>query len=87
MPASRMRAGVHVHFHDVFYPFEYPKEWVLEGRAWNEDYLLRAFLQFNSAFEIVLFGTYLIEFHREFFEKTMPLCLENPGGSLWIRKK
>jgi len=83
----RLRAGVHIHFHDVFYPFEYPKEWVFEGRAWNEDYLLRAFLQFNTAFEIVLFGTYLIEFHRHFFEKAMPMCLENPGGSLWIRKK
>ena len=82
-----LRSGVHVHFHDVFHPFEYPKEWVYEGRAWNEDYLLRAFMQYNSAFEIMLFGTYLVEFHREFFESEMPMCLENPGGSFWIRRK
>jgi hypothetical protein len=83
----RLKSGVHVHFHDVFWPFEYPREWVYEGRAWNEDYLLRAFMEYNAAFEIVLFGTYLVEFHREFFQRSMPLCLENPGGALWIRKK
>src|SRR5215469_15955389 len=39
--------GVHVHLHDIFYPFEYPKEWVFEGRFWNEAYLLRALLTGN----------------------------------------
>jgi hypothetical protein len=43
--------GVHIHFHDIFYPFEYPRQWVEEGRAWNEAYLLEAFLSFNSEFE------------------------------------
>lgn len=83
----RLASGVHVHFHDVFYPFEYPKEWVYEGRAWNEDYILRAFLEFNSAFEIVLFGTWLAHFHRDLLAELMPLTLENPGGSLWLVKK
>jgi predicted O-methyltransferase YrrM len=82
----RLAPGVHVHFHDVFYPFEYPKEWVYEGRAWNEDYILRAFLEFNSAFDIVLFGTWLARFHRELLEELMPLTLENPGGSLWLTR-
>ena len=27
--------GVLLHFHDVFYPFEYPHAWVFEGRGWN----------------------------------------------------
>jgi hypothetical protein len=70
----------------VFYPFEYPREWVYEGRAWNEDYILRAFLQYNTAFEIVFFMSYLAQFHRAALESCMPLCLENPGGNLWIRK-
>lgn len=83
----RLKSGVHVHFHDVFYPFEYPKEWVYEGRAWNEDYILRAFLEFNDAFEIVLFGTWLARFHRELLQESLPLTLENPGGSLWVRRK
>jgi predicted O-methyltransferase YrrM len=83
----RLASGVHIHFHDIFYPFEYPKEWVYEGRAWNEDYILRAFLEFNDAFEIVLFGTWLARSHRELLSETMPLTLENPGGSLWLRRR
>ena len=82
----RLAPGVYVHFHDVFYPFEYPKQWVYEGRAWNEDYILRAFLEFNSAFEIVLFGTDAVAINRHWFEQKMPLCLENPGGALWLRR-
>jgi predicted O-methyltransferase YrrM len=83
----RLASGVHVHFHDVFYPFEYPKEWVYEGRAWNEDYILRAFLEFNDAFDVVLFGTWLARFHRELLTELMPMTLENPGGSLWLKRK
>ena len=83
----RLSAGVHIHFHDVFYPFEYPKEWVYEGRAWNEDYILRAFLEYNDSFEIILFGTWLAQFHRDLLDELMPLTRENPGGSLWLRRK
>jgi hypothetical protein len=28
-----LRPGVYVHFHDIFYPFEYPLEWLDEGRV------------------------------------------------------
>jgi predicted O-methyltransferase YrrM len=83
----RIQEGVLIHFHDIFYPFEYPREWIYEGRAWNEAYLLRAFLQYNSSFRIVLMNTFLERFHRDFFEQAMPLCLKNPGGSIWIRKE
>src|SRR5687768_12944943 len=31
--------GVLIHFHDVFYPFEYPAAWHREGRGWNETYV------------------------------------------------
>lgn len=81
-----LRPGVYVHFHDIFYPFEYPEPWVYEGRAWNEAYLLRAFLQFNRAFKIRLFNTFLAQFHGDLLAHKMPLCLRNPGGSLWIQR-
>lgn len=83
----RLAPGVHVHVHDIFHPFEYLRNWIEEGRAWNEIYLLRAFLQFNNAFEIVLMNTYMEEFHEDFFTEHLPLCLENPGGSIWLRRK
>lgn len=83
----RLRSGVHVHFHDVFYPFEYLKDWIYEGRAWNEDYILRAFLEFNNVYRVVLFGTYVARFHGQLLARTMPLALENPGGALWLRRE
>lgn len=82
-----LASGVYIHFHDIFYPFEYPREWVYEGRAWNEDYTLRAFLQYNATFEIVCFNTFLEHFFEEYFVSNMPLCLKNRGGSIWLRKR
>jgi hypothetical protein len=81
-------SGVRVHFHDIFYPFEYPMNWIYEGRAWNEIYILRAFLQYNERFVIELMNTYMEHFHRPFFERHMPLCLENfGGGCIWLRAR
>jgi predicted O-methyltransferase YrrM len=81
-----LKAGVFIHFHDVFDGFEYPKKWIYEGRAWNEAYVLRAFLQYNRHFKIVFFTTFLERCYRSEFATHMPLCLENPGGSIWICK-
>jgi len=81
-----LREGVYIHVHDVFYPFEYPKEWVYEGRAWNEAYLVRAFLQYNRAFQIKFFNSFLIAAHREVFQRNMPLCLKCPCANLWLKK-
>jgi len=52
----RLKPGVLIHFHDILYPFVYPEAWFREGRAWNEVYLIRAFLQNNPDYEILLFG-------------------------------
>ncbi len=83
----RLARGVLVHFHDIFYPFEYPLDWVKGGCAWNENYFVRSFLQYNDAFEILLFGDFLGKKHPELLRERMPLCLKNTGGSLWLRKK
>ena len=82
----RLKAGVLIHFHDIFYPFEYPKDWVYKGRNWNEDYFLRAFLMYNQAFEIKLFSNYLHMLHPAAFEQ-MPLCYKNFGANLWLERK
>lgn len=82
----RLAAGVYVHVHDIFYPFDYPLAWVEEGRGWNESYLLRSFLQFNDAFEIVWFNDLVTTRFRDQFERDFPLWLKNSGGSIWLRK-
>lgn len=79
--------GVVVHVHDIFWPFEYLSHWVEEGRAWNEAYLLHAFLLFNSAFDIVLWNHYLACRHRAVMEDALPIMLENPGGAIWLRRR
>lgn len=90
--------GVVIHFHDVFWPFEYPEEWIMNhGWAWNEDYFLRAFLQFNSAFEIIFFNSYIERFHADKIGSLMPLFKTNrlgvwhqaahrPFSSMWIMR-
>ena len=81
-----LTAASYIHFHDIFYPFEYPLDWVYEGRAWNETYLLRAFLQYNQQFEIQLFNTFIDWFHKEKYFREMPLVQKNTGGSIWLKK-
>ncbi|MBV9625953.1 MAG: class I SAM-dependent methyltransferase [Acidobacteria bacterium] len=50
----RLRPGVIVHLHDIFLPADYPRQAVLEHLSfWSEQYLLQAFLSFNSAFEVL----------------------------------
>ncbi len=82
----RLRAGVIVHFHDVFYPFSYPIDWIREGRAWNESLFLRAFLVGNSDYEIVAFNSFAAFTFPELFRTHCPEFLENSGGSIWLRK-
>lgn len=81
----RLKKGVLIHFHDMFYPFEYPREWVLEGRNWNENYFVRAFLMFNKEFSIKLCSHYLHKHHPHVFAE-MPLAYRNSGGNLWIER-
>jgi predicted O-methyltransferase YrrM len=78
--------GVWIHFHDIFFPFEYPEPWVREGRAWQEIYLLRAFLMFNPAFEIRWFQSFMWAQHRQLLEERLPLIAKNPGGNVWLQR-
>ncbi len=78
--------GVYVHVHDMFWPFEYLRHWIEQGRAWNECYLVHTFLLFNTSYEIVLFNHYLAECHRDVIATELPAMLENTGGALWLRR-
>jgi hypothetical protein len=80
-----LKPGVIIHFHDIYYPFEYPKELVYKGFNWNEDYLLKAFLSYNDHFKIQHFSQYIHIHHPSAF-KDMPLAYKNSGGNLWIKK-
>ena len=78
--------GVLIHIHDVAGNLEYPREWLEEGRAWNEQYLLRAFLMHNRAYRIELFTGYLFNTRHDWFRERMPMCARGGGGQMWLRK-
>ncbi len=79
----RLRKNVYIHFHDMFYPFVYPAEWIYEGRAYNEMYLLRAFLMNNSAYSMQFFGSMLQEKYNDKIPERLRGCGD---GSIWIKK-
>lgn len=85
----RLRPGVHVHIHDVFLPGDYPEDWVRDGWGWNENYLVEAFLQFNSGYEVRLGAQWALRNASEEIELACPQfaqCTEKGGGSLWLRR-
>jgi hypothetical protein len=87
-----LKSGVIVHFHDMFYPFEYPKKWAVDlSISWNEVYFLHAFLMYNSAFRIEYFNHYAATEFRSDLLQMAPVegarYLINPGGGLWLRRQ
>ena len=82
----RLNHGVIIHFHDIFYPFEYPREWIMEGRIWNEIYLLRGFLQNNKEYEILFFVNMFHKKYENMLKYEWCFDKNSPGGSIWIRK-
>ena len=79
-------SGVLVHFHDIFYPFEYPEQWLHQERNWNELYLLRAFLAHNESWEVHFFNSYVASEFGEVIAARLPLAAKSAGGSIYLRK-
>jgi predicted O-methyltransferase YrrM len=78
--------GVLIHIHDVAGNLEYPRDWFEEGRAWNEQYLLRAFLMNNRDYRIELFTAWLWNIKHQLISERMPMCARGGGGQMWLRK-
>jgi len=84
----RLKSGVFIHFHDVFAGFEYPHSWIFEqNRSWNEQYILRAFLMYNEAFDVVYMGDLFARRKLGVIDDLCPLIKKNHGGNLWLRKR
>jgi hypothetical protein len=85
----RLAPGVHVHVHDIFLPGEYPEAWVTEAWGWNETYLVRSFLSYNAAFEVVWGAQFMLQRHPDVVLATFPGQREyahRGGASLWMRR-
>jgi Methyltransferase domain len=79
--------GVIVHIHDIFLPYEYPEFFFADfGLYWAEQYLLQAFLAFNSSFE-VLCAVHALGRERGAGMAAAGALLEGEiGSSFWIRR-
>jgi hypothetical protein len=86
----RLRPGVLVHLQGVYLPDEYPREWLTtEPRRFaTEQYLLQAFLAFNTGFEVVWASRYMHRRHRDLLAKLLPGDDQDTAGptSLWLRR-
>ncbi|PYJ50822.1 MAG: hypothetical protein DME87_05255 [Verrucomicrobia bacterium] len=93
----RLKPGVIVHVHDIFLPFDYRRDWVMdEFHFWSEQYLLQAFLSFNAEFEVLMCNSYLGLYYLEDLKSTFPnspwwadtrIGVPRGGGSFWMRRR
>lgn len=80
----RLRPGVHVHFHDIFLPNEYLRNWVLdENRSWNEQYLIRALLMDSTRYRIVFGSSFVASIMPDAVAAALGGAVMD-GGSLWL---
>lgn len=78
----RLAQGVWVHVHDIFFPHDYPAEWLINRRmALNEQYLLEAFLAFNSDFKVALANYWL---SIDYLSSMTAIWPGKSGSSFWF---
>ena len=88
---ARLKKGVVIHIHDIFLPYEYPRQWVVQNRVfWTEQYLLQAFLCHNRFFEVLFANYCMTKKHgaemQSVFAAPPGYRERNLSNSFWIRK-
>ena len=83
-----LKPGVWVHVHDIFFPNDYPAEWILERRlALNEQYLLEAFLSFSNAYDVELANHWLSLDYSDALTALYPeASAMTTASSFWMRR-
>ena len=91
----RLQPGVLVHVHDISLPRPYPKVYYEQNYYfWNEQYVLQAFLTYNSRAEVVWPGNYMMLKRPERmlalfpeFESMREVYPSSEPTSFWFRVK
>jgi hypothetical protein len=90
----RLATGVLVHIHDISLPKPYPRVYFENQLYFNEQYLLQTFLCFNSRFEVIWPGNYMMLKYPEKLCAVFPEYQEmrksfpmSEPSSFWIRAK
>jgi len=83
----KLQAGVLIHVHDIFLPFDYPKYFIEKRWGWTEQYLFHAFMLGNHDYEILWPSYYMWQLHRQAVVNAVsaqaPVC---DPSSFWIRR-
>ena len=83
----RLKPGVIIHFHDIFWPFEYRELWITNPpRSWNEVYALQLFLMNQTDYEIMFFNDYFAMQCTDRANKDVPGFATSDSAGLWLRK-
>lgn len=83
----RLRSGVLIHVHDIFFPNDYPWDWIFgRGQSWNEQYVLQAFLMNNEAYRVEICNSYLVQKRRAELRALYGGLQPEHGASLWMKK-
>lgn len=85
----RLKKGVIIHIHDIFYPFTYPDKWIVGGRAYNEAFILRALLMNNNAYKMIFFNNMIYQLCSDRYRAIFNRCnlAEGVGSSIWLKKE
>jgi hypothetical protein len=85
----QLKPGVVIHFHDVFLPWQYPREWIEEMQwYWAEQYLLQAFLAYNREFEPLFAAHAVARADPERLARSVPsFTPQESPASFWIRRR
>jgi len=80
-----LNPGVWIHVHDIFFPEDYPADWLLNRRlALNEQYLLEAFLAFNKTFSPQLANYWLCLDYQDDAARLWANIAT--GSSFWLKR-
>lgn len=87
----RLKPGVWIHFHDIWFPFDYPYEWIFEERrSWGEQYFLEAFLAYNSDFKVRFVSNLMaVDFPTEMqvlWSKDINWDSKHRSACIWIER-
>lgn len=77
-------AGVIVHVHDIFLPFQYPEDWIVNHRFWNEQYLLQALMTTSKSWSVLYASTFMRRLAHEETSKLLPFDVPGLPGSFWM---
>lgn len=81
-----LKPGVLIHIHDMFYPFMYPLDWMREGRAYNEAFIVRALLMNSREYQVLAWNDMMLKkCYEEYLENWKRVYMPY-GVSMWLQK-